>query len=263
METVFSSVQVLPSYGSKCATVRWTVAPHILRDAIFTVQKSMDGVTWESLNPTGTRSITHFTDEKFVVRNRQDQVTYRVIAQYGGRRYDSSPTGTFDTLKPSEYGLIRAIMKDENLQAYAVDGVPLSIVKPLRKGEKCVCIDHATGQKVGSSQCTECYGVGIVGGYTYGIRSHGRIMNHKQRNQRYVEDGSGVVDDEMYSVRIIMYPDLQKEDILINTATDDRYQVTAPVDIFRFKSVIPVVANVSAILLPRADIRYRIPLDPP
>ena len=73
------------------------------------------------------------------------------------------------------------------------------------------------------------------------------------------KEGTGSVDDRQVKARVLAFPLLKREDLIVHPATDNRYGVN-DLEVFYFKGLVPIAINVNMELLSRDDARYRLPV---
>jgi ribosomal protein L37AE/L43A len=122
------------------------------------------------------------------------------------------------------------------------------------------CTDKDTNQKIGISRCRACFSTGREGGYLPGMWTYMRIMEHSPNVKLDSPDGAGSSEPTKYKARLLAFPSLTKDDLLVDPAADNRYLVDST-DVSTFKGKIPIVMLADLQLLRRNDIRYKIPVE--
>ena len=120
-------------------------------------------------------------------------------------------------------------------------------------------VDTDTDQAVGISLCEFCFGTTKEGGYFPPIKSYGRFLTFGPTRQMDSRESTGSTDPVAAKIRMLAFPLLRKNDLLIDVGADRRYLVneTQP---NRLGGKVPVVLTVDAMLLTSVDIRYKFPV---
>jgi hypothetical protein len=251
---VFKDIFIYPSYGDKQCILKWAVDSEF-KDANVIIQKSPNGTTgWETIH--SAVGLREYVDKDFIVPTKHQNTFYKVILQKNGKRYDSDSVAVFNKLKRREYGLLARMMQLEHHRMFNVgDGLEVIVAKPLLKGTTCACVDSETQQKLGATQCTKCFGNIYEGGYQEPVRT---FLSIEQQKQTVAHDqaGLGTNDATEIQFRILAYPELRRNDLIIIPESDERYLVKNA-EISKFKGVVPFIYLVNAEFLRRDDIRYK------
>ncbi len=253
----FLDVKVQPLYGQFRALITWKTAPE-LASGLFSVFKSPDGINdWQPLS-VDQPAAEAFIDPKLVNAGKLIENYYKVVVKKGSDVHESPPIGTFGTVRRDEFGAARIIMDSEFeiLRRFT----QFLICKLRAFGPPCKrCVDVDTDQAIGTSLCPECFGTQKEGGYFPPVKTFGRVLSTTPTVQMNSQEGTGSTDPVAAKIRMIAYPLLRQNDMLVNLGADRRYLVndTKP-SVFGGK--IPVVLTVDAMLLPTTDIRYTFPI---
>ena len=105
------------------------------------------------------------------------------------------------------------------------------------------CRDPVTQDPL-TANCDQCYGVGKIPGY-HGPYPVWFTFSVSQRTKGMAEDGTGGREDFPYDVRVIGFPVLKKDDILVDTQMDRRFYVNAVQHLLELRRV-PVIQNITA-----------------
>ncbi len=252
----FVDVKVQPLYGQFRALINWTTAPELANGA-FTVFKSQDGINdWQPI--ASGDGIDQAIDENLVSQGKLIEQYYKVGVTLRGETHESPPIGTFGTVRRDEFGAARMIMQREYeiLRRFT----PLLLCKLRVFAPPCVrCVDPDTDQGVGTTLCPICFGTLKQGGYYPPVKTFGRIMSITPRVQVDSADGTGSDDPIAAKIRMIAFPLLRKNDLIIDRAADRRYLVNE-LKPGVFGGKIPVVFVVDAMLMPTSDVRYTFPI---
>jgi hypothetical protein len=252
----FLDVKVQPIYGNFRALITWKVAPE-LAGGQFIVLKSPDGVNdWKPV--TSGVGISDAIDDNLVSQGKLLEQYYKVLVSHRDQAHESPPIGTFGTVRRDEFGAARMIM----IQEFQVMRrfTKLLLCKLRVHAPICsLCGDAETGQSIGTSLCETCFATTKEGGFFPPVVTYGRFLTVSPMTKEDSQEGTGSTDPSNQTLRMLAFPLLRKEDMLIDPGADRRYLVeTTEYDYFGGK--IPVVANVRTVLLAARDVRYKFPI---
>lgn len=259
--TPFLDIMVVPSYGRDACLVRWTLASGFEGARIY-VYRSEDGQTgWTLLNPdTPITDRAYFEDTTFVVRDLLTTTHYRLLLEHQGREFDSPIVGAFDKLTRKEFGIVRRIMQLElKSLREGRQGIEVMVFSPKTRGPACRCVDPVTKQSSQASLCPYCYGTRIDGGFHPPVKTWIKAMQWNPNSKDDEPSGRARVDRNAVVTRALAIPALNTDDIIVHPVTDNRLSVVAT-KVEYFRGTVPVVCAPSLVLLPRQDIRYKLPL---
>lgn len=198
---------------------------------------------------------TDFTDEKFVIREIEDQFWYRIVIQHAGQRLDS-PAISWDT-NPArrQYNAAAAILRQEwrMLQMYP----KVTTYRKILSGERCSKCQHdrlPDTENRGASLCTVCFGTGFEGGYHVAAKTHALIPGNQQQKIITPAGRSNVYKS---IARLSPYPSLRQGDLLHVPYSQNRF-VVDQVQVYRYAGKIPVASELQMSLLPATDIRNKV-----
>jgi len=257
----FLDVVVTPSYGEDRAVIRWAVTPEArYADSDFYVFRSEDGQTnWKLLNTTPVRG-NQFVDTDFVVHDLLTTLHYRVLMVFAGEETDSPVVGIFEKLSRREFGIVRRIMQLELLgMVQGRQGIEVQVRSPLTSGVTCRCVDSVTKQSSQASLCPYCYGTRFEGGFTPPVRTWIRAEDWNSNTRADEPSGKSRTDVQVVRGRALTIPSLRTDDLVIHAATDTRLAV-ADVKQEMFRGIVPIISMPGFVLLPRQDIRYKLPI---
>lgn len=252
----FLDVKVQPTYGKFRALITWKVSPE-LAGGQFVVLKSPDGINdWKPV-ASGV-GISDAIDDNLVSQGKLLEQYYKVLVRHRDQVHESQPIGTFGTVRRDEFGAARMIM----IQEFQIMRrfTKLLICKLRVNAPPCkVCTDPDTGQAVGTSLCETCFATTKEGGFFPPVLSFGRFITVSPLTKEDSQEATGSTDPSNQTLRMLAFPLLRKEDMLVDAGADRRYLVeTVEYDYFGGK--IPVVANVRSVMLPSRDVRYKFPV---
>lgn len=252
----FLDVSVQPLWGKFRCLIKWKVADEF-KSSNFAVLKSPDGVNnWTPIAAVPAED--QAVDEHLIHQGKLHEHFYQVVFFHGTKMHKSPVVGTFGTVSRAEFGAARRIMEMEyqSLRMFT----PVFLFKLRAQGPPCpLCVDPDTGQSIGASTCIRCYGTRKDGGYWPKIPTHMRILTTSPTVRLDKEDGTGTIDPIEHKVRMLAFPYLRKEDLLVHKEADRRYLVN-DIEYAYLGGKVPVTANVSLTLLRTVDIRYQLPV---
>lgn len=257
MDNPFKKVTVQPTYGDFRAIIRWEVDPKFA-DGTFTVTRSPDGINDWVVVQNG-KGLEFSSDETLLDQGKFYERYYRVEVRKGGERFESETVGTFGKVSRQEFGAARHIM---NLE-YSVlrKFTEFHLCKAIVAGPVCPeCSLDETEQHVSTSLCPRCYGQGVDGGYYPPVVTYGRQMTKTDVVQNDSQSGTGSNDQDRGVWRLLAFPLLRKNDLLVDLGADRRYLVDSFTP-FLFGGKIPVVFMVTLTMLEKKNIRYTFPIN--
>lgn len=199
---------------------------------------------------------------EIIVTNDGDEIGDCILPDLDAENYseDVRTRNQQDSfLKRQELGIARAIMKLERKQMSIV-GTKFLVFKRLIEGTACgTCRDAETNQ-VKDTLCTVCYNTGIENGYDKAVCVYAQNITPKVENVKPRATGEGEDDKIMYTFRYVSAPEISQFDLLVQTHDDLRF-VVEKVEKFQFKGKQPLVSHITASLVHRDDVLYKLPAD--
>ncbi len=255
----FLDVLVSPSYGKQQAIVSWVLVPEIVAGKVYVYRSDNGHTGWKLLTPTPVIG-SQYVDPNLVVRDLLTTVHYRLLLIHDGIEFDSPVVGVFQKLNRKEFGIVRRIMSLE-LKAMTVgrQGIEVQVRTPLTEGVTCRCVDPVTKQSSQASLCPYCYGTRIEGGYAEPVLTWIRAEDWNPQTRDDDESGKSRKDVSIVKGRALTIPALSTDDLVIHVATDTRLAVVAA-KVSYFRGLVPVISLPDFVLLPRQDIRYKLPV---
>jgi hypothetical protein len=151
----------------------------------------------------------------------------------------------------------RKILRDEATAFRHLNGVPLVVLKRRRWGTRCPeCFDPVTREST-LEHCPVCFGTSFQDGYWAPVAIRGRKSAAPVQTQLTAH---GESDVKTVTFAILDYPHVAYKDVVIDLRRDDRYEVQT-VTPTELKGVM-VHQSLTASLLGRNAIEYRVPIDP-
>ena len=252
----FLSVSVRPFYGAHQTALTWQVAdgPPSGR---FTVFRSRTGVnSWEGLG--FVQNLNYFVDSYAQFPGRFADWHYKVVREVEDQFVESPSVSTLGRLMRHEFGAARFIMRQEVQVMRRFE--QLVLLQQKMAGPPCPrCYNDITDQGYGSSRCPCCYGTKLEGGYYPPVRINTRQLTSLENKRLDAPGGEGSADPEQLIYRMIAFPMIHKDDLLINEETDRRYLVET-VENYQLFGKVPLVNTVHVRQLNSSDIRTTRPL---
>mgnify|MGYP001578013870 FL=1 len=122
-----------------------------------------------------------------------------------------------------DWSLAKEIIRKETLLLKKKTGVMGWLLKRRYFGERCPdCTDAVTGQVI-STECADCFGTGIVGGF-YPAFEYWITMNPTQRLSKLTSE-QGLLTATVETVRALAYPVASPKDVWVHGNTNARYYV--------------------------------------
>ena len=175
--------------------------------------------------------------------------------------YKSEPVSTFGRLDKSDWLRARDIVRREYLQQQKIEGTQGFLLKRKKFGQRCPrCLDWDT-KEVTDSDCSTCYGTGIVGGYYAGIEYWMTLNAQWGRRLTVAQPPRGTHDAGTHpTARCIFYPPLETRDIWVRADNDNRYIIDNYTSIAEIRGV-PLIVAAQIRLAPASDVIYNVPID--
>lgn len=259
----FVDIAIQPSYGKRQSLLNWRVLPGF-ETGDFYVYRSPDGVSdWVLLNEDPVRGLA-YADNDFVIHGRINVPHYRLLLEHQGVSYDSPIVGLHDNITRGQYNGARRIMQLE-FRRMKHNGLCLLLYKPLQRGIPNPDIVADTGQIVGMRKpdpATDSYGQQFVGGFEAPIPTLVEFMSFSEVSHTEAPDATDDSDERIIGARILPYPFIGVDDLLVDTRTDNRYGVAKIDEPFcvRGMPALTIGYQITLKILRREDPRYRVPV---
>ena len=221
----------------------------------FYVDKARSGGDWENVGGPIENDCSYIDPERWNW-NKDMNTFYRI-------RYDETGDGDWVYSIPvraigawtrKDYALVKTLTRKE-LLSYKKFGMPGVILKRKEWGEQCHCVDYDTLEPQ-DSQCPECFGTGISGGYYAPIPLKVNPLNRSHTMQR---TDRALADDTKRLVRCVAYPTLIKEnDLWLDSTNGTRWVVRGTKNAAEVKGV-PVIYELTLHRIPMTDAIYKEP----
>lgn len=256
----FLDLSLQPGYGAKQCLVRWKLGAEYQDGDVYVYKAPAVQGPWELLNTEPVSGVQYFTDENFIVGDVNTRVHYRLLLEHRSGDFDSPVVGLFDKLNRKEFGIARRLMKLELLhKREGRNGTAVLVYKPRTSGPRCRCVDTQTGQSNQASLCPFCYGTTYEGGYIDPVETWFEEEKWSPFTIDDKENGAGSSSTRTLVVNMLAFPEVTRGDVIIHRELDNRFAVIVTEPKY-FNGSFPIRQDTQLILLPRQDIRYKIPL---
>ena len=255
----FERVTVYPAF-SREILVEWELEDEAQVDPgpyFFTVERSASPEgPWDCLTPKPLVDAMHFVDKLTPLLSKENFLFYRVTATLpSGKTIVSPAKDLFRNLERPQWLVWREITRKEILRLKKFVGIRAAVLKKKRFGEPCEeCTDPVTGT-VTDSQCRECFGTRYQGGFYPPIEAW--IESSPVPDAKGLGGHGWMTEDYVGQLRMVSYPLVSREDIVVELESNRRFRVLQ-IDPIELRTV-PVVQLVSARMISRSDVEYRIP----
>lgn len=231
----------------------------------FQLQASQSGGDnsddWSDVGPPG-QDVTYLLDSSQRLWGASSTLHYRVVLTTSEATYISPTANVFGDLTVEQWLLIRELVRKEQLMLRRFVGVNGFLLKARRYGPICSCTNENTGE-VNDSNCSSCYGVGIVGGYhppipltyfdTAPTETYERVDYNESR---------GTVRDTHESGRALALTPIVHKDAWVAIGSDERYKFHRIRELVAFQSM-PIVYSCELRMVPRSNVLYTFPVTRP
>ena len=181
---------------------------------------------------------------------------FRVHMLADGNDYYSPPIAPYGSLERRDFLLIQEIQRKELLMARVQAGVPGQIFLRSLYGPPCpICRDFVTGDAT-TENCNSCYGTGRIPGY-YGPYDGWFTYSPEHRIKGLENDHEGVHEHPTFNIRLIGFPRLKKDDVIVDTTSDRRYYVDTLTAVAEIRRV-PIVQDVVGHEITRTSAMYQL-----
>ncbi len=189
----------------------------------FVVQESQTGVEgFKDITPTITNVLAYTEDAPRKKFNKNPGPYFRIKFLNDG---SYSPVhGLYGDLPKQEFLYLQEIMRKEALQMQNMSGVQVMIWQKMHSGKQCTeCTDPITGEVL-DSNCLACLGTRFITGF-FGPYCTLATFSTTQTNKKHEQNGHGVEDERFYSVRMVGFPLVVKDDLIVDVKSQRVYTV--------------------------------------
>ena len=180
---------------------------------------------------------------------------YRVTLTTPTDVYVSQAANCYGELHERDWVLSREIIRKERVRHKYVS-VPGYLVKPMRFGTPCTrCRDQLT-QELLDADCPICSGTGFEIGYHPALPMQCWDLSTQTIQEDIDNEVKGTTRVEPYvTARVIGFPALNKDDIWVNSASDERWLIDS-IQIAAAIRNVPIIYQVKLGLLPFNSAAY-------
>ena len=252
-------LDVTPSYVGGFL-FRWEVEPSFQGNGPWTFlierAEANDG-PWESISPLLVDIyMWQAPGDIYVVSRDPNVMFFRVCMRAGTQIHYSPAIAPYGTLERRDFLLIQEIQRKEVLMARVSSGVPGKIYIKSLYGPPCnLCRDFVTGEST-TENCNNCYGTGRIPGY-HGPYDSWFVFNPEKRQKGLEADHQGVHEHPTFNIRLIGFPRLKKDDVIVDTTSDRRYYVDTVVAVAEMRRI-PIVQDIVGNEITRTSAVYRL-----
>jgi hypothetical protein len=237
--------------------VWWQIEPLFkeLGPHTFQLQVSKSGVAnsadWENVGPPLTNAYVAY-DPTWRLSGYTLSTHYRIKLTTAENVYVSQPAGCYGELNERDWVLAQEIIRKEQLRHKYVS-TPGFLVKAMRFGKPCPRCRETLTQEVTDSYCPVCSGTGFEIGY-YPPQP---MQCWDLSLQTIQEEGDATSrgptrDGAVVTARVIGFPALNKYDVWVNAASDERWIIDTIQVVAAMRNV-PLVYQVKLHLAPFTD----------
>lgn len=236
--------------------IHWTMKPSFTSSTPidFFIDKARSGGDWEEVAGPITDDCTYLDPVRWNW-NKDMNTFYRIRYDKGaGDWVYSTPVRAIGNWTREDYALAKEIGRKEVL-SYQRLGLPGVLMKRKEWGAVCSCCDYETDEPE-NSQCPDCFGTGIVGGYYAPITC---MVNPVQRQHQMDRTDQALRDDTKRQVRCVAFPTLIKEnDLWYDSHNGTRWVIRNVKNAMELKGV-PVIYEMTMNRIPMTDVIYKDP----
>ncbi len=260
--SVFRNVRIYPKHGSRNATITWELAEGTVAGDVY-VAFSLAGTfgTWRALNPDDPTpsAIGMFQDDQLYMDSGNVDGFYRLMLVNSADEFMSEPFQIAGDMTAAEYGILRAMIRQEFSQMRVSNGFPVWHCIPRTHGLPSLNEDPDTNSRSGGECALDpevrSYGLPFQGGFYPPILTWMRVIQHAEGLQDDPEEFSPS-ETSQTSARLMAFPRPRRGHMLVDPTCDRRYLVGPEVKPFRLRGVMPVAYNVTLDFLWQGDERY-------
>lgn len=209
--------------------IAWSVSKDMPASVEFHVDvaRSVTG-TWEDIS--GPLTNTCFFEDSVKRTTGYDYGIYYRVRRIGPGEEDLETSESMQVgaafTKRKDWLIAREIIRREQLDMDQYGGIPGLFYKRKVWGTPCtICLDHDI-KSATDSHCPECFGTGIQGGYYEPFALNVKSIQARDQTTEVV-DTQGTFQSPDWTVRLILAPEINSQDVWVNTKTNERYIVSA------------------------------------
>lgn len=229
---------------------------------MFTVEWAETPTGEWQVVPTGPLIDTYWAEDPVQrLYAKEFELYYRIRMETPNGQHTSFAQQAAGTWNKREWLIARDICRKEWLRLSKQVGVPCFLLKRKIAGPRCeTCVDWDNNRDSAVSDCPDCYGTGITGGYWAPFDTFMDTSTFP-RNKEFAEN-VGLKEDVVTEVRLFGYPHVSTYDILVDKSSDRRWVVRKVENVAELRGQ-PLVYTAEIRLAPFTDPIYKIPMTPP
>jgi hypothetical protein len=226
--------------------------PHVFQ-VQFAERPSINDCDWINVGDP-TTNVHTASDAVKRTTGTNDYGVYRVKLTTDDGVFYSDAVSPMDTLQPRDWRHANEILRQyrRHLRDGGARGV---LLRSRTSGSRCRTCDDPELNSPARDNCVECHGTGYSGGYLYPID----CVYADLAPVSYKTDQTDVALEKLVETRGVMVNTslLERDDVWINLATDDRWFVRAVETVVSIRGV-SLVANVLLRQVPRSSRLYEL-----
>jgi len=239
--------------------VRWTIKDtnEDIGNFRFTVRKSYSpGGPFEAI--TGPLVNTfQFFDQALQMKSNWRKMYYRILAQdvVKGETIESPVAG----IESDPDLFLLELRRRHDLYLKRFVGIPASVLVAKTFGQRCVTCHDQIKQRVRSSACLQCFGMGFHGGYFNQVDT---FINFSPSPELVALLEIGERQPNQTNLWTINFPELSPRDMIVEfppSAEQRRWRVVTVGRTERLRATSRQIAQVTEIN--RNDVEYQVPVD--
>ena len=189
--------------------------------------------------------------------NKDSVLFFRLVLKTADGVYATDARTPYGDLDRREFLIARDIMRREVLHMRKLAGTECDVWSVSNYGRRCTrCIDPETGHSR-DSHCPVCFGTGFVPPYRGPFRVWCSFSENNQHRMTEGNEGNGVDEQKMFSVRMVSSVPVKKNDVLHDVASGKRHYVQE-VQISAELRRVPIVQTVVVSEIAVTDPAYKI-----
>jgi hypothetical protein len=261
----FVDLTVRPAYGAHTAVLTWKLLPGFEAGKLFVYRSQTGNQDWKLLNENPISGVNYFSDTGVTNDDQFAPLFYRILLELNGKSYDSPVTTTYDKLNRAEYKHVRRMMNIEfEDMTRKRQGLQVWLFTPLLEGVAAASVDAQTGQQFSTGAprdpLRDGYGQKYVGGYHPPTATWVKFTEIGPLNVSDMEGGESTDVTQIVSARILAFPTVRRDDLIVHPESDNRYAVGETTQGYFFRGTIPIAYDIKLQRLQRSDARYRLPI---
>lgn len=224
-DPVVTRFQVAPDYGSGFV-FSWDVRPDFEEPGPweFLVQAAESPAgDWRDVSPVVANAFAWRSDSHLRV-GKGYVLYFRLLMRSPSGIHESVVVTPYGDLSRRDFLIGRDVMRIAVLQSRTMAGVEVDLWSSSTWGPRCECRDPVTG-RVRDTHCRKCLGTGYNPGYHGPFRVWADFSPNAAHTVEAGQDGSGVVSQKQFEVRMVASVPLKKNDAIRDIRSGKIYYV--------------------------------------